>query len=280
MDGFARLKGVAMKRFSLFARSLLILTVAASLARAETGTSKGAAAPSAAQRVLDQAAEDEKFTFLLFYKSDTPQMREMAKVVKAGVAKRNEKATLALVQVTDPAEKGIVDKFDVSRSPMPLVLAVAPNLAVTGIFPKEIKEEHFDAAIVTPTMTRCMKSLQEGKLVFVCVQTSEKPATPPVVKAMQIDPEFSSRVVVVSMQLNDPEEGRFLQQMQVDPKQVRAPIAALLAPPGVLIGKYDAAAKKDQVVGALHEAGKCCDDPNCKHNHGESSQAPANTRRK
>ena len=56
--------------------------------------------------------------------------------------------------------------------------------------------------------------------------------------------------------------------------------AALLAPPGVLIGKYNSAATKNEVMAALHKAGKCCDDPNCKHNHGTSTQRPANSRSK
>lgn len=269
-----------MRFVPLFARSLLILAATAAAANADPESARQAGPQSTAQRVLEQAAEDEKFTFIVFYKADSPQLRDLAKFVKAGVAKRSEKATVAFVQISDPAEKTIVDKFDVSRSPMPLVLAVAPNMAVTGVFAKEIKEEHFDVAIVTPTMTRCMKSLQEGKFVFVCLQTDEKPATPTVVKSMQLDPEFSNRVVAVPLALSDPQEGRFLQQLQIDPRQVRAPVAALLAPPGLLIGKYDAASKKEQVLAALHQAGKCCDDPNCKHNHGASGQAPANSRRK
>jgi hypothetical protein len=78
--------------------------------------------------------------------------------------------------------------------------------------------------------------------------------------------------------LGYPDEARLLKQMQVDPRQVRTPLAALLAPPGVLIGKYNTTATKDEVAAALHKAGKCCNDPNCRH--GASTQRPANSRRK
>lgn len=256
------------------------LLVVGTVAVAQPKTPEVKPARSPAQRVLDQSAEDGKFTFVVFYRTDTPAVREMVKIAREGVARRSEKAAVAVVQITDPAEKALVDRFDVARSPMPLTVSVAPNMAITGLFPKDLKEEHFDAAIVTPTMVPVMKSLQEGKLVFVCLQSTDRPVAPPVVKAMQLDPEFSARVAVYSMQVRDPNETRFLQQMQVDPRQVRAPLAALLAPPGLLIGKYDASATKDQVAAALHHAGKCCDDPNCKHNHGASTQAPANSRRK
>lgn len=256
----------------------LLLAAAVAVAQPKNPAEKPAVSP--AQRVLDQSTEDGKFTFVVFYKTDTPAAREMVRVAKEGVAKRSDKAAVAIVQITDPAEKAVVDRFDVARSPMPLTISVAPNMAITGLFPKEIKEEHFDAAIVTPTMIPVMKSLQEGKLVFVCLQSTDKAVAPPVVKAMQLDPEFSARVAVYSMQVQDPAEARFVQQMQLDPRQVRSPLAALLAPPGLLIGKYDNSATKEQVATALHHAGKCCDDPNCKHNHGPSTQAPANSRRK
>jgi hypothetical protein len=237
-------------------------------------------AGSAAHRVLEQASRESKFTFLVFYKTDTPAVRAMVKIAKDGVAKRHDKAVVGIVQITDPAEKLLVDQFDVARSVMPLTMAIAPNMAITGVFSKELKDEHLDEAIVTPTMTRCMKSLQGGKLVFVCLTAAEKDPAPPCVKAMQTDPEFSERVAVVSLDVRNADEARFLKQMQVDPRKVRTPVAALLAPPGLLIGKYDGAATKDEVAADLHKAGKCCDDPNCKHNHPTSTQRPANSRRK
>ncbi|MBS0262411.1 MAG: hypothetical protein JSS02_10715 [Planctomycetes bacterium] len=237
-------------------------------------------ARSPAQRTLDQSADENKFTFIVFYKTDTPAVRAMLKSAKDGVAKRSDKAVVALVQITDPAEKPLVDQFDVARSPMPLTLAVASNQAVTGIFSKELKDEHIEEALVTPTMTRCMKSLQEGKLVFVCLNKADVDAAPPVVSEMQLDPEFASRIAVTSLSIGNPEEARFLKQLQVDSRQFRTSTAALLAPPGVLIGKFNGASTKDEVTAALHKAGKCCDDPNCKHNHGTSTQRPANSRRK
>jgi hypothetical protein len=260
--------------------AFLVLLLVGTVALAQSKAPVAGNTRSAGQRLLDQSASDGKFTFIVFYRSDDATTQAMIKVARSAAARRSDKVAVALVQIGDPAEKALVDRFDVARSPMPLLLAVAPNLAVTGVFPRELKEEQLDAAIVTPTMTRCMKSLQEGKLVFVCLQTAERSPAPPVVKALQSDPDFAARVSVYSLQLTDPEEVRFLQQMQIDPRQVRTSIAALLAPPGVLIGKYDASATKAEVTTALHHAGKCCDDPNCKHNHGATTQQPAGSRRK
>lgn len=212
--------------------------------------------------------------FLLFYRQNDLATNQMAQALKDGLARRGGVASSTMVRITNAAEKPIVDRFDVSRAPMPLTVAVAPNGAITGVFQK-LTDPNIESAIVTPTMTRCMKALQDNKLVFVCVQTGNRDVVPAAVQGFQTDPQFQSRTHVVSMRLQDPAEGKFLDQMQIDPRQTTAPLAVLLAPPGVLIGKYDARATKEQVAAAVHKAGKCCDDPNCKHNQAATTPAAA-----
>ena len=56
---------------------------------------------------------------------------------------------------------------------MPLVLAVAPNGAVTGGFPTTFEKQQLVDAIATPSTQKCLKALQDGKLVFLCVQNGE-----------------------------------------------------------------------------------------------------------
>lgn len=237
----------------------------------------------AAQSALDQAAGADKLAFIVFYKEDGPALKKMLEVVNAGVRKHEGKALTASVLVSSPQEQAVVERFQLSRAPMPLTLAVAPNGAVTGIFTKELTEQRFEDAFVTPTMMRCMKSLQENQLVFVCVQKSDKAIVPAGVKDMQADPQFKNRVVVVSMNSSDPAETKFLNQMQINPQQpLLGTTAVLLAPPGVLIGKFDSTSTAAQIGTALHKAGQCCDDPNCKHNHAPPAQAtrPTSTKRK
>lgn len=226
-----------------------------------------------AEEALAEASETGRFTFLLFYKEDSPAVRQMQQVVKEGVAARSDRTLFALAPVLDPATAPLVERFSLSRSPLPLTLAVAPNGAITGIFSKQIQDEDLDTALVTPTMTKCMKLLQSNKLVFVCVRSAPKAAVPACVKQLQADPDFKDRVSLVSMQASDPNEDRFFQQMKLDPDSVEGAVAVLIAPPGMLIGKYDASATADEVTTALYKAGKCCDDPNCKHNKEKEGAA-------
>lgn len=241
--------------------------------------------PSAtqAEATLEKAATDGKYTFLVFYKTNDAATQAMAATLKEGLASRGEIATWAYVQVGQPAEKALVDKYDVSRAPMPMTIAVAPNGAMTGMFAQKLTAEGIENSFVTPTMTRCMKSLQEGKLVFVCVQGSDKAPSPASLKDFQADAHFKDRLATYSLLAADPAEGKFLKQLQIDAAKAKGTTTALLAPPGVLIGKFDAAASKDEIAAALAKAGKCCDDPNCKHHQHQaaprSAAQPPATRR-
>ena len=54
------------------------------------------------------------------------------------------------IQIDDPAEKPIVARYGVSRSPMPLVLAIAPNGAITKGFATRFDENQLRAGVRQP----------------------------------------------------------------------------------------------------------------------------------
>ena len=74
----------------------------------------------------------------MFYKTNDAATQTMSATLKEGLATRAESAMTAHVQVGPPAEKALVDRFDVSRAPMPMTIAVAPNGAITGMFAQKL----------------------------------------------------------------------------------------------------------------------------------------------
>lgn len=227
--------------------------------------------------VLDAAAKEGKFTYIVFTKRDSAAYRSMLTTIKNGVTARSETTTYITADANAAGEQAVVEEFGVGRSPMPLTVAVAPNGAVTGIFPKTISDQQLTAAIVSPTMMRCMKSLQDQKLVFVCLtrDTSVEAEVPAGVQMLQLDPKFKNRVDLLSMFADDPAETRFIEQMNLDTAKLKGPYAVLIAPPGVLIGHYDGKATQTEIAAAIHTAGQCCDDQNCKHNQSAPKTPPA-----
>jgi hypothetical protein len=232
---------------------------------------------SQAQQVLDAAAAEQQYTFLVFYKENDAATQAMAQTVKRGVASRSDRATTAFVHVANPAHKALVDQFGVSRAPMPVTVAVAPNGATTNVIASRISDEQIEDSFVTPAMAHCIKSMQEGKLVFICIHSTARASIPGGVKAFAADPEFKDRSVVVPVSTSDADEAELVQQLEED-SATKGATTVLLAPPGVLVGKFGPTATKQQLATALHKAGQCCDDPNCKHNHGSQPvKKPAST---
>lgn len=210
-----------------------------------------------------QAAAEGKYTFLLFYKQNDNATKAMARTLNEGLSARAGQASLAYVNANDPAERALVAKYEVGRAPMPITLAIAPNGAVTGVFAQRISAESIDGAFVTPTMMFAMKSLQEGKLVLVSVEGTSQSPSPAAVREFCADPHFKGRIAATSVRVSDPREAKFLNRMQLDPAATTTN-TLLLAPPGVVVGKFGPSASKNDIAAALFKAGKCCDDPNCR----------------
>jgi hypothetical protein len=224
-----------------------------------------AMAASPGETAIAQAASEQKFAFVLFHKQNDAATDAVAKTLSAELAKRDD-AVAFYIDAGDAAEKAIVDKYKVGRAPMPLTLVLAPNGAVTGIFSQKISAAQIKQAFVTPKTATCMKSMQDGKLVLLCVDGAGAATIPAGVHQFRNDPEFKSRVVLVSVEANDAAEAPFLAELEIDAAKLRGTAVVFMAPPGAMVGKYDAKVSKDQLATDLHAAGKCCDDPNCKHN--------------
>jgi hypothetical protein len=80
------------------------------------------------------------------------------------------------------------------------------------------------------------------------------------------DPTFKARTTVIDVVASDAAEQRFLKDMDFNAASVRESSVVVMAPPGVLVGKFAASATMSDIATKLHAAGKCCNDPNCKHN--------------
>jgi hypothetical protein len=254
--------------------TLLTLAITATL----LSTTPAACAQSFGQGSLAEAAKQQKFVFILFYRTNDATTQEMYKVLNAELAARNNAAFIP-VNITDPQEQAIVEQFDASRTPMPAVMAVAPNGAITGVFAQKLTAAQVDAAIVTPAQTRCMRALQDKKLVLLCVQPTGSKDLPLGVQQFKADKLNVNRTHLVSLQAGDPAEAKFLQQLNVRP-DTQSTVTAFMAPPGVLLGTFNDKVTPSVLMTKLAAAGQCCDDPNCKHGTPATATATKPTTRR
>ncbi len=214
------------------------------------------AASDTGMPALTKAAQNKKYLFAFFWKDKDEQTEARRKVFEAAVAKVRNRADSITVNVTNPAEKKIVEKFQVDRAPMPLVVVLAPNGAITRGFAKKFEEKDLLNAFGTPCTEKCFKALQDGRLVFLCVQnqtTKDNEAALKGVRDFQADQRFSKFTDIVMLNPADTSEARFLGDLKIDPKTSDA-LTIFLVPPGGILGEFKGPTQKDDLVSVLVKA--------------------------
>ena len=248
--------------------AIVVMTGAVAVAQSPYGAQQ--LAPQTASKgmaAIQHAAAAGKYLFVFFWRERDQQTDAMWSTFQSAMGKVADRAESAVVNVSDPAEKPLVDKFGLDRSPMPLVLAFAPNGAITKGFPLKFDEGMLPQAFVSPGTAGCLKALQTRKLVLLCVQ-SPSPQTRQIslqrgVADFVADARFAGATEIVAVDPADPAEASFLQDLQVDPR-TEGQTTVLLAPPGSVVAKFNGPVAKEQLVAKLQEAqsnpcagGKC-----------------------
>ena len=209
---------------------------------------------------MDQAARDGKYFFAFFFKEENDQTSSMREVFESTMGQLKEKADSIQIDVTDQKERAIVAKFGADRAPLPLALAIAPNGAVTGGFPTKCEETDLVEAIASPCTQECMKHLQDGKLVFLCVQnegSDAREAAMQGVRDFRSDPSFAKMTELITLDPSDTSEASFLSDLQISPETKEA-VTVFLAPPGVPLALFEGATTKEELTATLNKAASNC----------------------
>lgn len=214
---------------------------------------------------MEKAAKADKYLFAFFAKEENEATKEMRGVFQAAMEKVADRADSVEINVNDASERTVVEKYGVDRAPMPLVLAVAPNGAITGGFPTSFKEQQLLDAFASPCSEKCLKQLQDGKLVFLCVQNAKsefKDEALQAIRDFKSDPRYADATEVVMLDPTDRAEAKFLADFQVSPS-VAAAVTVFLAPPGMAIGIFEGPVGKDQLIETLQKASSACGPSGC-----------------
>lgn len=252
---------------------VLSFTMAMALPAAAQNGSKTAAPAATAeaqaspgQTAMQKAADGGKFLFILFWKDQTTQTDKTWKALQSAAEKNADKADAFPIRTTDAAEKAIVDKFNVSKSPMPLILAIAPCGAVTKAFPGNFDEKQLASAFVSPCEQLVMKGIQSSKMVFVNVvyevPAEGEAAVPQGVKDFKADEKYAKATEIITVNATDKKEADFLKELSIDTK-AKKPVSVLLAP-GAMIGTFEENVTKEQIVTKISSAQSgCCPGGKC-----------------
>lgn len=241
--------------------------VTCAVTAAPPSTEKNApAATSPGTAALEKAAQDNKYLFVFFFDGQDEHTAAMSRVFETAMAKMTDRANSLSLQVTDPAEKAIVEKFGVRGAPMPLVLAIAPTGAPTRAFPKKFEEVQLQKAFVSPCTAKCMRAIQDRHLILLCVQNGKTRFNQEAmqgVEAFKADPQYAQATEVVMLNPTDKAEAPFLKSLQVDP-QIPTAVTLLVTPPGAPVARFEGPVTKDEIVAKVKSAQSgCCPGGKC-----------------
>ena len=222
--------------------------------REEAAQSPGA---SASAEALRRAASDNKHLFVLFFSKDDEPTRLARKTLEQAVRGMGRSAEWMAVDIADASEAEMVKKYNVRSAAMPIVLAFAPNGAITGGFrTADITEEKLKGAIASRAMQESMKALQENKIVFICCQgkkTQFNKEAMAGVNDFKADARYAAYAAVVQIDPADAGEKGFLTQLKVDPNAKDA-ATAILVPPNMVLGVTNGPTTKAAVLKMLASA--------------------------
>ena len=242
-------------------RTILISIITAAIGAGSLAAEKPGAATGTCSSAMRRASEANKYLFAFFYEKDDEATRSARKSLETSLKNITPTPEMVAVDRTVAGEKETIDKFGLGAAPMPLVLAIAPNGAVTaGMKGAEVNDSRVQDAIASPGMQQCLGALQQRKLVFVCLQNGKTLGNDAAMKGvneMKADPQLGASTVIVKVDPSDAKESKLMAQLQADPKAKEA-TTAFLAPPGMLLAKVAGATTKDGFVTALKKASSGC----------------------
>ena len=202
----------------------------------------------------------------------------MKGVFQAAMAKMTDRADSMTINVADPAEKPIVDKFCARGAPMPMVLAIAPTGAAYPAFPKQFDEAQLQQAFVSPCTAKCMRAIQDRHTILICVQNDKTQFNEEAmqgVKAFKADPQYGKATEIIMLDPADKAEQHFLTDLQVDPRTTTA-VTVLVTPPGAPVARFTGAVTEEQITAKIKEAKSSCGAGCSCHNIGDRNHAITN----
>jgi len=209
--------------------------VAPPATKAEATPPAPAVPSGTALATMERVARAGRYLYVLCRREENAGAEGMRETLARALKPLGGRAEVVEVDVRDPAESPFVKQFALSRAPMPLVLVLAPNGAVTAAMPLRASDAQFREALVGPGTAESLKGIQSGRTVLLCVQggsTEQNAEALEGVGSVAADPQYKDKVRVVTLHPEDPDEAATLRNLKLDPKAGEA-VTVVLSSAGV-----------------------------------------------
>ncbi len=248
---------IARREFLIWTGALALLSGAGSV---------GFAAEATGADGVEQNAGNDQYTYYVFYRNDDSLTRRMQSAVESHVKDHAEQAASQKVHVYSKDDSAIIDKFDARRLPLPSVIGVAPNGAVTCIYHRKVSAAQLKRSILSPRYADVVLALQNGKIAVVSLLPDDDVEPSSAASSFLKSEDFSDRSEHIQVSAKDPEERDFFARVKVS-TDLEQPKTILFAPPGRHLGTFDDDTTFDVLAEKVHSSGSCnCEK--CQKNQG------------
>jgi hypothetical protein len=209
--------------------------------------------PATAAKAIELAQTRQQYLFLMFYDKQDDSYQQMEETITNFQRRSSEAIQFYKALTTDLKEADIVKRYGISRAPLPVVLAFAPNGAVTGGFPQKISNEQLEKYIVPELIMNILKSVQANKVALVVLKNSNTKFNNEVTAAandFSKDERLNGFVDIIQQNPKQSEINDFLNQCKLDNNITEAAVV-LIVPPGKIGGVYSGKMTKETLIAGL-----------------------------
>lgn len=213
----------------------------------------------AVEQKLEAAATAGKVAFVLVYDATAGQL-EQAREMTSEAVKRVPGSVTIEVNRGDAVNTDFVTKYKLGTAPVPLILVSSSAGVITGgVVAAQANVERLVKLVPSPKKAEIIKALSSGNAVFITASRKGMATTATVNNACAVAcQQMAGKSVQVNVDMDDPEEVGFLNEMRVDLRS-QEPVTLVANPQGQIAGMYTGAMQvSDLVTAATKKVGGCC----------------------
>jgi hypothetical protein len=183
-----------------------------------------------------------------------------AKATIQSVTKQNKKSVMVELDRSNAANVDLVGKYRLATIPVPMILALNPNGAISGaIQPDKATPEALAKMIPSPKKAEIISALSQGNAVFITAyrkgMASVETVNNSCAAACQ---QMAGKSVQVKVDMDDPAEAGFLTDMKINMASTE-PVTMVANPQGQIAGSFTGDVQVTQLVTtAIKKVGGCC----------------------
>ena len=210
---------------------------------------------------IEKANKSFKPIFLVVYNKDGAEADKALAI--ANEAKKSLKSTSVVIKMNtaDAANNALVTKYRMAGVPLPAILVIDKNgTAAGGAILKDATAQKLVDLVPTPKTSEMIKSLDEGKAVYVVFYKESMNATKKIMDNCAVAcAKMDNKSVVMKIDLEDKNEAKLFQRMKCD-LNAKEPVTYIINSTGDITGTFKGLTDVNTLVGTAKKtaAKSCC----------------------